>query len=86
MLLPVQPLWGRIPDAAAGESDAASSINPPGKETDMDAKELERFVNDYVKALNSQNVDEIEKYHADNSETVSASRGQRASGRSGSSQ
>lgn len=40
----------------------------------MDAKELERFVNDYVKALNSQNVDEIEKYHADNS--VSASAGQ----------
>jgi steroid delta-isomerase-like uncharacterized protein len=47
----------------------------------MDAKELERFVNDYVKALNSQNFDEIEKYHADNSETVSAGQPGRGLGR-----
>jgi steroid delta-isomerase-like uncharacterized protein len=47
----------------------------------MDAKELERFVNEYVKALNSQNVDQIERYHADNSETMSAGQPGRGLGR-----
>jgi steroid delta-isomerase-like uncharacterized protein len=44
----------------------------------MEAKELERFVNDYVKALNSQNVDEIEKFHA--ADSVSVSGGQPGKG------